>query len=218
MEGTVCMIHRYGFFSGLFGGSVGDYLEENGMWYVMVAIILMAIVSGVVTYKKRRKQIDSEVSSSRSKVKKEIDGSEVGDIEVSYGTSYKYFGWISFFFLAMFIIFTVFDVVYSVENAREDSYVMLVIFLIFQLVKYNFKTYSVWWQGNKITVRKFLRGKKVYNISDIDTEVKTDNLYHRVIYVNGRRAFKVNFLCVNAELFDRKLEAYGKVIKERGEK
>lgn len=73
-------------------------------------------------------------------------------------------------------------------------------------------------EREEITVRRFLRGNKVYNISDIDSEARTDNKYRTVVYVNGKKVFKINMLSVNSEMFNRKLEAYGKVIKARGEK
>lgn len=118
----------------------------------------------------------------------------------------------------MFVMFTVFDIVFNAENAREDSYVMLSIFLIFQVIKYNYMLYRVSWVGGLITVYGFLRKARRYNIADIDQVIKTNNWYSRVVYAGGKKVFKINFLCVNSGLFDRKLEAYGKIIKERGEK
>ena len=197
--------------------------EDNGLGYVfwtLCGLLLVGVaIHGIREYRKNRKEIDSVVGIRKKSAKRNINGSEVGDVVVFYDRSIiKVFDWISFGFLIMFVIFTVLDVVYSVENARENSYVMLVIFLIVQLVKFKYKLYSVSWKGEEITVHRFLRGNKVYNISDIDSEVRTDSKYRTVVYVNGKKAFKINMLSVNSEMFNRKLEAYGKVIKARGEK
>lgn len=200
-----------------------DTSEDNGLGYVfwtLFGLLLLGVaIHGIREYRKNRKEIDYVVEVRKKSTKRNINGSEIGDIVVFYDRSIiKIFDWISFGFLIMFVIFTVFDVVYSVENARENSYVMLVIFLIVQLVKFKYKLYSVSWKGEEITVHRFLMGNKVYNISDIDSEVRTDSKYRTVVYVNGKKAFKINMLSVNSEIFNRKLEAYGKVIKARGEK
>ena len=200
-----------------------DTLEDNGLGYVfwtLLGLLLLGVaIHGIREYKKSRKEIDSAVGVRKINAKRNINGSEVGDVVVFYDRSiFKVFDWISFGFLIMFAIFTVFDVIYSVENARENSYVMLIIFSIVQLVKFKYKLYSVSWKGEEITVHRFLKGNKVYNISDIDSEVRTDSKYRTVVYVNGKKAFKINMLSVNSEMFNRKLEAYGKVIKARGEK
>lgn len=188
-------------------------------WILLCIILLLTVIIGVVEYKKNRKEFDGIVSVSRDSIKKRIDYSEIGDISVFYDREIcKCFGWISIIFLAMFVIFTVFDIVFNAENAREDSYVMLSIFLIFQVIKYNYMIYRVSWVGGLIIVYGFLRKAKRYSITDIDQVIKTNNWYSRVVYVGGKKVFKVNFLCVNSGLFDRKLEAYGKIIKERGEK
>lgn len=197
--------------------------EDNGLGYVfwtLFGLLLLGVaIHGIREYRKNRKEIDSVVGIRKKSAKRNINGSEVGDVVIFYDRSIiKVFDWISFGFLIMFVIFTVFDVIYSVENARENSYVMLVIFLIVQLVKFKYKLYSVSWKGEEITVHRFLRGNKVYNISDIDSEVRTDSKYRTVVYVNGKKAFKINMLSVNSDMFNRKLEAYGKVIKARGEK
>lgn len=198
-------------------------LESNGLGYVawiLLGLLLLGVaIHCIREYKKSRKEIDSAVGVRKKDAKRNINGSEVGDVVVFYDRSIiKVFDWISFGFLIMFAIFTVFDVVYSVENARENSYVMFIIFSIVQLVKFKYKLYSVSWKGEEITVHRFLRGNKVYNISDIDSEVRTDSKYRTVVYVNGKKAFKINMLSVNSDMFNRKLEAYGKVIKSRGEK
>lgn len=226
MEGTVCMILLY-YNSHSIAGELLEWLrdtsEDNGLGYVfwtLFGLLLLGVaIHGIREYRKNRKEIDSVVEVRKKSTKRNINGSEIGDIVVFYDRSIiKIFDWISFGFLIMFVIFTVFDVVYSVENARENSYVMLVIFLIVQLVKFKYKLYSVSWKGEEITVHRFLMGNKVYNISDIDSEVRTDSKYRTVVYVNGKKAFKINMLSVNSEIFNRKLEAYGKVIKARGEK
>ena len=192
---------------------------EYILWVLLCIILLLTVIIGVVEYRKNRKEFDYIVSVGRDSTKKRIDCSEIGDISVFYDRKIcKCFGWISIIFLVMFVIFTVFDIVFNAENAREDSYVMLSIFLIFQVIKYNYMLYRVSWVGGLITVYGFLRKARRYNISDIDQVIKTNNWYSRVIYVGGKKVFKVNFLCVNSGLFDRKLEAYGKIIKERGEK
>ena len=226
MEGAVCMILLYYNRHSITGGLVAwlrDTSEDNGLGYVfwtLFGLLLLGVaIHGIREYRKNRKEIDSVVEVRKKSTKRNINGSEIGDIVVFYDRSIiKIFDWISFGFLIMFVIFTVFDVVYSVENARENSYVMLVIFLIVQLVKFKYKLYSVSWKGEEITVHRFLMGNKVYNISDIDSEVRTDSKYRTVVYVNGKKAFKINMLSVNSEIFNRKLEAYGKVIKARGEK
>ena len=226
MEGTVCMILLY-YNSHSIAGELLEWLrdtsEDNGLGYVfwtLFGLLLLGVaIHGIREYRKNRKEIDSVVEVRKKSTKRNINGSEIGDIVVFYDRSIiKIFDWISFGFLIMFVIFTVFDVVHSVENARENSYVMLVIFFIVQLVKFKYKLYSVSWKGEEITVHRFLMGNKVYNISDIDSEVRTDSKYRTVVYVNGKKAFKINMLSVNSEIFNRKLEAYGKVIKARGEK
>lgn len=226
MEGTVCMILLY-YNSHSIAGELLEWLrdtsEDNGLGYVfwtLFGLLLLGVaIHGIREYRKNRKEIDSVVEVRKKSTKRNINGSEIGDIVVFYDRSIiKIFDWISFGFLIMFVIFTVFDVVHSVENARENSYVMLVIFLIVQLVKFKYKLYSVSWKGEEITVHRFLMGNKVYNISDIDSEVRTDSKYRTVVYVNDKKAFKINMLSVNSEIFNRKLEAYGKVIKARGEK
>lgn len=227
MEGAVCMIMLYYYNRHSITGGLLDWLrealEDNGLgyvfWIIFGLLLLGVAIHGIREYKKNRKEIDSVVGVRKKSAKRNINGSEVGDVVVFYDRSIiKVFDWISLGFLIMFVIFTVFDVVYSVENARENSYVMLVIFSIVQLVKFKYKLYSVSWKGEEITVRRFLRGTKVYNISDIDSEARTDNKYRTVVYVNGKKVFKINMLSVNSEMFNRKLEAYGKVIKARGEK
>lgn len=192
---------------------------EYILWVLLCIILALAVVIGVVEYKKNRKEFDYIVSVGRGSTKKRIDCSEIGDISVFYDRKIcKCFGWISIFFLVMFVIFTVFDIVFHAENAREDSYVMFSIFLIFQVIKYNYMLYRVSWVGGLITVYGFLRKARMYNVTDIDQVIKTNNWYSRVVYADGKKVFKINFLCVNSGLFDRKLEAYGKIIKERGEK
>ena len=227
MEGAVCMILLYYYNRNSITGGLLDWLreafEDNGLGYVFWAIfgllLLGVAIHGIREYKKNRKEIDSVVGVRKKSAKRNINGSEVGDVVVFYDRSIiKVFDWISLGFLIMFVIFTVFDTVYSIENARENSYVMFVIFSIVQLVKFKYKLYSVSWKGEEITVHRFLMGNKVYNISDIDSEVRTDSKYRTVVYVNGKKAFKINMLSVNSEMFNRKLEAYGKVIKARGEK
>ena len=210
-------------FTGKFLEWLRNTAESHGLgdvfWVLFGLLLLGVAIHGIREYKKSRKVIDSAVGVRKNNAKRNINGSEVGDVVVFYDRSiFKVFDWISFGFLIMFAIFTVFDVIYSVENARENSYVMFVIFLIVQLVKFKYKLYSVSWKGEEITVHRFLIGSKVYNISDIDSEVRTDSKYRTVVYVNGKKAFKINMLSVNSEMFNRKLEAYGKVIKARGEK
>ena len=226
MEGTVCMILLY-YNSHSIAGELLEWLrdtsEDNGLGYVfwtLFGLLLLGVaIHGIREYKKNRKEIDSVVGVRKKSAKRNINGSEVGDVVVFYDRSIiKVFDWISIGFLIMFVIFTVFDTVYSIENARENSYVMFVIFSIVQLVKFKYKLCSVSWKGEEITVRRFLRGNKVYNISDIDSEARTDDKYRTVVYVNGKKAFKINMLSVNSDMFNRKLEAYGKVIKARGEK
>lgn len=172
-----------------------DTLEDNGLGYVawiLLGLLLLGVaIHGIREYKKSRKEIDSAVGVRKKDAKRNINGSEVGDVVIFYDRSIiKVFDWISFGFLIMFVIFTVFDVVYSVENARENSYVMLVIFSIVQLVKFKYKLYSVSWKGEEIIVHRFLMGNKVYNISDIDSEARTDNKYQTVVYVNGKKLLK----------------------------
>lgn len=227
MEGTVCMIllyynNRHSITGGLLEW-LRDTSEDNGLGYVfwtLFGLLLLGVaIHGIREYRKNRKEIDSVVGVREKSAKRNINGSEIGDIVVFYDRSIiKVFDWISFGFLIMFVIFTVFDVVYSVENARENSYVMFVIFSIVQMVKFKYKLYTVSWVGEEITVHRFLKGNKVYNISDIDSESRTDSKYRTVVYVNGKKAFKINMLSVNSEMFNRKLEAYGKVIKSRGER
>lgn len=197
--------------------------EDNGLGYVfwtLFGLLLLGVaIHGIREYRKNRKEINSVVGVREKSAKRNINGSEIGDIVVFYDRSIiKVFDWISFGFLIMFVIFTVFDAVYSVENARENSYVMFIIFSIVQLVNFKYKLYSVSWVGEEITVHRFLKGNNVYNISDIDSEARIDSKYRTVVYVNGKKAFKINMLSVNSEMFNRKLEAYGKVIKSRGEK
>lgn len=172
-----------------------DTLEDNGLGYVawiLLGLLLLGVaIHGIREYKKSRKEIDSAVGVRKKSAKRNINGSEVGDVVVFYDRSIiKVFDWISLGFLIMFVIFTVFDTVYSIENTRENSYVMFVIFLIVQLVKFKYKLYSVSWKGEEIIVHRFLMGNKVYNISDIDSEARTDNKYQTVVYANGKKLLK----------------------------